>query len=180
MSRDAPREDLRAWTPTREDGSSRSGDSFLKEVLQVEPSSRLPVPGQWLGGPEGRRFELLEPMGRGRMGQVFRARDATLGREVARPAGRPGRAGACSWAHSPGERSASQTTPRFSTSISPGDSGESLVTPEWNAPYGLFRQALRWRSASDTSSSTRSTSRAYAAPVSPYSASNSRRLSTGR
>jgi class 3 adenylate cyclase/tetratricopeptide (TPR) repeat protein len=90
MNGDAPHEDVRTG-PLRGEGgaslNSESGDSsmdsFLKEVLQVEPSSRLPVSGQWLGGPEGRRFKLLEPMGRGGMGQVFRARDATLGREVA-------------------------------------------------------------------------------------------------
>ena len=90
MSKDALQEDMRAWPDTgvRQDSqasvpASESGDSFLREVLQVEPSSRLPVPGQWLGGLEGRRFEILEPMGRGGMGQVFRARDATLRREVA-------------------------------------------------------------------------------------------------
>ncbi|MFY0566422.1 protein kinase domain-containing protein [Archangium lansingense] len=90
MSKDALQEDMHAWPATgvrRASGSSElaseADDSFLKEVLQVEPSSRLPVPGQWLGGPEGRRFEILEPMGRGGMGQVFRARDATLRREVA-------------------------------------------------------------------------------------------------
>jgi class 3 adenylate cyclase/tetratricopeptide (TPR) repeat protein len=90
MSQDAFQEDMHAWPSTdvhRASASSgqgsESGDSFLKEVLQVEPASRLPVPGQRLGGPEGRRFEILEPMGRGAMGQVFRARDATLRREVA-------------------------------------------------------------------------------------------------
>ncbi|MCY1073077.1 protein kinase domain-containing protein [Archangium lansingense] len=85
MSREAPQEDIQAWPPEKDSSSwvSDSGDSFLQDVLHAEPSSRLPVPGQWLGGADGRRFELFEPMGRGGMGQVFRARDATLGREVA-------------------------------------------------------------------------------------------------
>ena len=75
VSKDALQEDMHGWTATgvhRAAGSSEraseSGDSFLKEVLQVEPASRLPVPGQRLGGPEGERFEILEPMGRGGMG----------------------------------------------------------------------------------------------------------------
>ncbi|OJT20831.1 hypothetical protein BO221_28405 [Archangium sp. Cb G35] len=90
MSKDALQEEMHAWPDTgvRQDSmalgtASESGDSFLKEVLQVEPSSRMPVPGQRLGGPDDRRFEILEPMGRGGMGQVFRARDAMLRREVA-------------------------------------------------------------------------------------------------
>ncbi|MFE8599762.1 protein kinase [Archangium violaceum] len=88
MSKDGLWEDGEAWpattgAPRASRSASESGDSFLKEVLQVEPSSRMPVPGQRLGGPDDRRFEILEPMGRGGMGQVFRARDATLRREVA-------------------------------------------------------------------------------------------------
>ncbi|PTL84901.1 protein kinase [Vitiosangium sp. GDMCC 1.1324] len=86
MRRDAPQEDGQAWPSTRASEASEGtdfGDSFLKEVLQAGPSSRLPVPGQRLGGPEGQRFHILQQMGQGGMGQVFRARDATLQREVA-------------------------------------------------------------------------------------------------
>ncbi|PTL81998.1 protein kinase [Vitiosangium sp. GDMCC 1.1324] len=90
MSSRAFQDDVPVGAPTNVRGASEAsqvesdyGDSFLKEVLHAEPSSRLPVPGEWLGGADGRRFEVLAPMGRGGMGQVFRARDATLRREVA-------------------------------------------------------------------------------------------------
>jgi class 3 adenylate cyclase/tetratricopeptide (TPR) repeat protein len=86
MRRDAPREDVNAVMRHDSEDSgteSESDDSFLRQVLQVEPSSRLPIPGESLGGPDGRRFEILALMGRGGMGQVFRAHDAVLHREVA-------------------------------------------------------------------------------------------------
>jgi serine/threonine protein kinase/tetratricopeptide (TPR) repeat protein len=58
-------------------------DSFLREVAQGEPPPRLPVPGERMGGPDGLRFEILEELGGGAMGRVFRARDLELQRVVA-------------------------------------------------------------------------------------------------
>ncbi len=59
------------------------GDSFLKEVAQAPPLFRKPVPGERLGGSDGRRFEIVRELGGGSMGQVFRARDEELQRVVA-------------------------------------------------------------------------------------------------
>src|SRR5688572_3217898 len=58
-------------------------DSFLCEVAQAEVPLRLPRPGSRMGGREGNRFEILEELGGGAMGQIFRARDCELRREVA-------------------------------------------------------------------------------------------------
>ncbi|WPB81286.1 protein kinase [Archangium violaceum] len=58
-------------------------DSFLTEVARVEAPLRVPLPGTRMGGREGNRFEILEKLGGGAMGQVFRARDCELQREVA-------------------------------------------------------------------------------------------------
>ncbi|WNG41150.1 protein kinase [Archangium violaceum] len=66
------------------DGSDFS-DSFLMEVASSTlhtPFRRL-LPGERLGGSDGRRFEILEELGEGAMGQVFRARDDELQRVVA-------------------------------------------------------------------------------------------------
>ncbi|WP_187344910.1 protein kinase domain-containing protein [Cystobacter ferrugineus] len=46
-------------------------------------SFRRLVPGERLGGLDGRRFEILQSLGEGAMGQVFRARDEELQRVVA-------------------------------------------------------------------------------------------------
>ncbi|WP_395840272.1 protein kinase [Cystobacter fuscus] len=61
------------------------GDSLLKEVAGSSPKHafRRLVPGERLGGLDGRRFEILQSLGEGAMGQVFRARDEELQRVVA-------------------------------------------------------------------------------------------------
>ncbi len=66
-----------------DDSSDSDGDSFLRHVLQVLHPPRMPTPGERLGGQDGKRFEVLQKLGEGAMGQVFRARDGELRREVA-------------------------------------------------------------------------------------------------
>jgi len=66
-------------------GESDFGDSFLMEVAKTAlhtPFRRL-LPGERLGGSDGRRFEVIDGLGEGAMGQVFRARDEELQRVVA-------------------------------------------------------------------------------------------------
>jgi serine/threonine protein kinase/tetratricopeptide (TPR) repeat protein len=70
-----------AWDEADEDEDL--DDSLLHQVAQVSVPLRVPVRGEHLGGPEGQRFEIQEKIGSGAMGQVFRARDKELQREVA-------------------------------------------------------------------------------------------------
>ncbi|WP_304608640.1 protein kinase domain-containing protein [Hyalangium versicolor] len=67
-----------------EDGSDLD-DSFLKAVATARPRMQLRrlFPGERLGGSDGHRFEIIQRLGEGTMGQVFRAHDAELQRVVA-------------------------------------------------------------------------------------------------
>ncbi len=67
------------------DFGEESGLDFLGEIIRSEepmPFRRL-LPGERLGGSDGRRFEIIKSLGEGAMGQVFRARDEELQRVVA-------------------------------------------------------------------------------------------------
>jgi class 3 adenylate cyclase/tetratricopeptide (TPR) repeat protein len=67
------------------------GDSFLREVIKHTLPPAAPQPGERLGGKDGRRFEILEKLGKGGMGLVVRARDEVLQRIVALKFISPGR-----------------------------------------------------------------------------------------
>ena len=66
-----------------EEDAEELDDAFLQQVAQASVPLRAPSPGEHLGGPEGDRFEILERLGEGAMGLVFRARDKELQRVVA-------------------------------------------------------------------------------------------------
>src|SRR5690242_18834606 len=65
------------------DKDSDFGDELLQAVTQGPDLLRMPTPGERLGGQDGHRFEILEALGGGSMGRVFRAWDAQLRRVVA-------------------------------------------------------------------------------------------------
>src|SRR5690242_2331040 len=67
---------------------SDSDLSFLVKVARVRPSSSAnafvgPQSGDRIGGHDGKRFEIIEMLGRGAMGYVYRAWDPVLERDAA-------------------------------------------------------------------------------------------------
>jgi class 3 adenylate cyclase/tetratricopeptide (TPR) repeat protein len=69
--------------PDSGDSDFGDDDELLQAVARESILLRLPTLGERLGGSDGHRFEILQQLGGGSMGRVFRAWDGQLLREVA-------------------------------------------------------------------------------------------------
>ncbi|SEM26358.1 adenylate/guanylate cyclase [Stigmatella aurantiaca] len=66
-----------------QDSDSDLQDTLLRKAAEKLSKAPMPLPGDRLGGLSGHRYEILETLGGGGMGRIFRALDHELQRTVA-------------------------------------------------------------------------------------------------